>query len=901
MACSFVRASAETSTGGESVGEFRPGGQGASGGVGASAGACGSADAGSGGGGSAGGGMSDAAQEMMRKMGWTQGAGLGASGQGIMTAIQETGNLGVLGLGFRAAGVTDDDAPVAEPLAEEERSVLPPLDWLETSGVAQPSAEEMAGWMGEGARRDSIDGETDHVDPTVLQGMLRAKTALDALTDRRAFDDARSRANPFEGIKKEFFMNRAACKMAAMDAVLHGLFSCADASDPAAAYEESVSWHYRHAAAEVQLQEQAHAHHQQRPPPPPPRPPKPAPGLLYFGDVAAGPGGFSEYVLWRRGGSAKGFGFTLRGDHDFTPAKFHGAAPPELFHPYYGPSNDGDLYSNPNLRGLRALVLRQTDGLGLHMMMADGGFDVSGKENIQELMNKQLLLGQFAAAAGTLREGGHFVCKAFDLFTPFSAGLLYLMAAHFGAVSIYKPAQSRPANSERYVLCRDLRGGGAGAALFEHLLKVNDRVNALKPSWGPDSLDTGGSDVLQLVPRETIHASVVGPYLRESNDHVGVLQRRALRRLVAYMREKGSRSCDQSATRDECLSAWRMPDMPPAPPRRNNPDEAYALDAEGGGQLPRVALPAPLARAQLRPPSGKRSQFSTVADWVVMPSASDVAPVLLLGADVGRIRGAAFVSNANGSWTPVGSVRLPRATLLLAEKVTETVGPSMRDAIHVYDAAVLAGDDVRKLPYAERRRRLALLVGALERDADVLRQSVGPPPGFSVPEQRGKGAGRGGGAGGRGVGGGFGGGGFANRDEMEAAGDEVVAQNIPIRLMPAYPLTQLGRAVDEALARERAGVDGTRCPFRGVLLFPGHAVPSTQKPGPDWDRHTSRSTGQDYWASAQHPGKSVPIVRKPITFRGCMQALLRWDPKQSDVDLATLRAFAQELAGTPRM
>lgn len=33
-------------------------------------------------------------------------------------------------------------------------------------------------------------------------------------------------------------------------------------------------------------------------------------------------------------------GFTLRGDHDFTLAKFHFKAPPELFHPYYGEQND---------------------------------------------------------------------------------------------------------------------------------------------------------------------------------------------------------------------------------------------------------------------------------------------------------------------------------------------------------------------------------------------------------------------------------------------------------------------------------------------------------------------------------------------------------------------------------
>lgn len=36
--------------------------------------------------------------------------------------------------------------------------------------------------------------------------------------------------------------------------------------------------------------------------------------LFYFADVCAGPGGFSEYMLWRKGFyNAKGFGFTLAG------------------------------------------------------------------------------------------------------------------------------------------------------------------------------------------------------------------------------------------------------------------------------------------------------------------------------------------------------------------------------------------------------------------------------------------------------------------------------------------------------------------------------------------------------------------------------------------------------------
>lgn len=57
--------------------------------------------------------------------------------------------------------------------------------------------------------------------------------------------------------------------------------------------------------------------------------------LLYFADVCAGPGGFSEYVLWRKRWHAKGFGLTLKGPHDFKLEDFYSASS-ELFEPYYG-------------------------------------------------------------------------------------------------------------------------------------------------------------------------------------------------------------------------------------------------------------------------------------------------------------------------------------------------------------------------------------------------------------------------------------------------------------------------------------------------------------------------------------------------------------------------------------
>lgn len=64
--------------------------------------------------------------------------------------------------------------------------------------------------------------------------------------------------------------------------------------------------------------------------------------LLYFADVCAGPGGFSEYVLWRKKWHAKGFGMTLKGPNDFKLEDFYSASS-ELFEPYYGRDTKGVL------------------------------------------------------------------------------------------------------------------------------------------------------------------------------------------------------------------------------------------------------------------------------------------------------------------------------------------------------------------------------------------------------------------------------------------------------------------------------------------------------------------------------------------------------------------------------
>jgi hypothetical protein len=95
-------------------------------------------------------------------------------------------------------------------------------------------------------------------------------------------------------------------------------------------------------------------------------------------------GGFvSEYVLWRREGVAEGWGMTLKdGDHDFMPWKFvH--QPANMFHTHYGADGTGDVTNTANIRSFARVVDKGTQGRGVALFMADGGFSVEGEENYQ--------------------------------------------------------------------------------------------------------------------------------------------------------------------------------------------------------------------------------------------------------------------------------------------------------------------------------------------------------------------------------------------------------------------------------------------------------------------------------------------------------------------------------------
>jgi cap1 methyltransferase len=79
-------------------------------------------------------------------------------------------------------------------------------------------------WKEEGERKLDIRGETRYCDPQVLQNILSCKTIFDKL-EAEELVKARTRSNPFETIRSGFFLNRAAMKMANMDAVFGFMFT----------------------------------------------------------------------------------------------------------------------------------------------------------------------------------------------------------------------------------------------------------------------------------------------------------------------------------------------------------------------------------------------------------------------------------------------------------------------------------------------------------------------------------------------------------------------------------------------------------------------------------------------------------------------------------------------------
>lgn len=225
------------------------------------------------------------------------------------------------------------------------------------------------------------------------------------------FEIARLETNPFEEIKNSIFIGRAAIKLANIDTI----FNITD---------EIFTFDNMQSSKQIT-----------------------------FCDIAAGPGGFTQYLQFRHPNS-KGYGMTKREPKlDWNTRVLN----MEKFKTFYGSDDTGDLYTG--WLQFCELVLRENPQ-GVDLIMGDGGFDLEKGPNINELLRKQeflssrLLLVEALVGIMCTKIGGNFVLKCFDTVTDLSAQLIYILSLCFDKITIFKPVSSRPANSERYIICK---------------------------------------------------------------------------------------------------------------------------------------------------------------------------------------------------------------------------------------------------------------------------------------------------------------------------------------------------------------------------------------------------------------------------------------------------------------
>lgn len=134
----------------------------------------------------------------------------------------------------------------------------------------------------------------------------------------------------------------------------------------------------------------------------------------------------------------------------------------------YGKTGTGNILEKENRQSFNEECKSQ-----IHIFTADGGVDFADNYKEQEKTIYKLLIASSLMALQCLAENGVFVLKIFDCFTRATEDLIYGLGSCFGQWSLYKPATSRPCNSEQYFIGVGFRRLNAAVVIraFEQIME----------------------------------------------------------------------------------------------------------------------------------------------------------------------------------------------------------------------------------------------------------------------------------------------------------------------------------------------------------------------------------------------------------------------------------------------
>lgn len=167
--------------------------------------------------------------------------------------------------------------------------------------------------------------------------------------------------------------------------------------------------------------------------------------------IAEGPGGFTEALLKNRNNKNDNYyGITLKSNNNknIPDWKIQNSIFKNL-KICYGKDGSGDIFNFENIIYFINYVGKNKS----NFITADGGFDFSSDFNNQEEQSLLLLLCEVYIALNLQKKNGIFLLKIYDCFNENTIKLIQILNLYYKNIYFIKPLTSRPANSERYLLC----------------------------------------------------------------------------------------------------------------------------------------------------------------------------------------------------------------------------------------------------------------------------------------------------------------------------------------------------------------------------------------------------------------------------------------------------------------
>ena len=125
-------------------------------------------------------------------------------------------------------------------------------------------------------------------------------------------------------------------------------------------------------------------------------------------------------------------------------------------------------------------MIEEMKGAKADLITADGAYTHDKVYNYEEIVNYKIFFGEIAAAILNQKLGGTFVIKIFDILTNVTRQMLLLLNHYWSEIFITKPDFSRPASSEKYVICLGFKGVETSNQTYE---SIQSTIYTLMKVW----------------------------------------------------------------------------------------------------------------------------------------------------------------------------------------------------------------------------------------------------------------------------------------------------------------------------------------------------------------------------------------------------------------------------------